>query len=63
MLIFDGFRYWFEPKYEYFKNAITSFDQTYEMWRIRQLKWQEWKEKRKRQEEIYSKSAEKDQLS
>ena len=60
MLIFDGFTAWFEPKYELFKERTLSFDQTYELWRYRQLKLQEWKESRKRQEEIYQKSAQND---
>ena len=53
MLVFDGFKEWFEPRYEWAKERLISFDQTYEFWRMRQLKWQEWKESRRRQEEIY----------
>ena len=63
MLVFDGFKEWFGPRYGWVKQRLISFDQTYEFWRMRQLKWQEWKESRRRQEEIYQKNAENDQLS
>ena len=56
MQLFDGFARFYEPIYEKIKTLILNFDSTYEMWRLRQLKYQEWKESRQRQSEIYKKA-------
>ena len=63
MQLFDSFAAFYEPIYEKTKSLILNFDSTYEMWRIRQLKYQEWKESRSRQSEIYKTAESKDQMS
>ena len=53
MIIFDNFYPIFEHYYDSVKSALTTFDHTYELWRLRQLKYQEYKQTKKLQKEIY----------
>ena len=53
MIIFDNYYPTFEHYYDTVKTTMTKFDHTYEMWRLRQLKYQEYKQTKKLQKEIY----------
>ena len=42
---------------------LVTFDHTEWLWRMRQVKWAEFKEKRRLQKEIYEKQAQGDEVS
>ena len=51
--MFDEYYPIAEYYYDKFLTLVTNFDHTYELWRIRQLKYQEYKQSKKLQKEIY----------
>ena len=63
MQVFDRVSSVYEKYYGLVKQRVLSFDSSYEWWRLRQLKLLEWREKKQREEEIYAKYAEEDDVS
>ena len=57
MLMFDAFSRRYESHWSNLIDFCTNFDHSQYLWRIRQVKWAEFMEKRKLQKEIYDKQA------
>jgi len=63
MTLFDRFTLAYESRYSALIDFCVAFDHSEWMWKMRHEKWEEFKERRRLQKEIYDKQAEGDEIS
>lgn len=63
MILFDSFSKVYEHHWNRFVLFLTHFDSTYYMWRLKQMKYSEWRVRRSLEKEILGKQSKDDEVS